>query len=239
MQHCDPEDLALLALGEDVPVDAEHLSACADCQAELESLRSVVTGARTGRVTQVTPPPSVWAGIAAATGVASAPTVPSAPTARRAVPASPARRWPTWALVAAAVAGLLAGGGVVAALGGQGEDGAPTQVVVAARLEPLVASAGAGEADLVESDGGLVLRLDARSLPADSDGFYEVWLLDEAAERMVPLGVLVGGSGEFAVPPELDLGEYPVVDVSVEPLDGDPTHSGNSLLRGSLGPLGT
>jgi hypothetical protein len=27
---------------------------------------------------------------------------------------------------------------------------------------------------------------------------------------------------------------YPIVDVSLEPLDGDPTHSGDSIARGQI-----
>jgi anti-sigma-K factor RskA len=67
------------------------------------------------------------------------------------------------------------------------------------------------------------------------DGFYEVWLLDEAVEDLVSLGVVRGG-GEVVLPlpAGLDLGEYPLVDVSVEPLDGDPGHSGVSIARGTL-----
>nr|WP_233495969.1 anti-sigma factor [Geodermatophilus sp. TF02-6] len=62
-----------------------------------------------------------------------------------------------------------------------------------------------------------------------------MWLLDEAVRGLVPLGVVQGG-GEVTLqlPPGLDLGEHPVVDVSVEPLDGDPGHSGVSVARGTL-----
>ncbi|MFP5333755.1 MAG: anti-sigma factor domain-containing protein [Actinomycetes bacterium] len=243
MQHCDPDDLALLALGEGVSVDGEHLATCRRCSEELEELRTVVAAARAGEVTEVVPPASVWAGIAAATGVRAVPAgvePPSQPVASPApvlvpdVPRAPGRRWSTWALAAAAVGGLLVGGGAASLVGG-GIDDAGQQPVAAADLEPLVEGAGVGQAGLLESERGTVLRLTAASLPPGEDGFYEVWLLDESARRMVPLGVLVGGEGEFVVPAGLDVGDYPVVDVSVEPLDGDPTHSGNSLLRGSLG----
>ena len=53
-------------------------------------------------------------------------------------------------------------------------------------------------------------------------------------EKMVPIGILSGARGEFTIPAGLDLGQYPVVDISAEPLDGDPTHSGTSLLRGTI-----
>ena len=51
---------------------------------------------------------------------------------------------------------------------------------------------------------------------------------------MVPLGVLRPGEQTLELPSGLDLGEFPIVDVSVEPLDGDPTHSGVSVARGVL-----
>jgi hypothetical protein len=38
----------------------------------------------------------------------------------------------------------------------------------------------------------------------------------------------------FVLPENLDVGEFPVVDVSNEPIDGDPTHSGDSIVRGVL-----
>jgi hypothetical protein len=61
-----------------------------------------------------------------------------------------------------------------------------------------------------------------------------VWLIDRDVTRLVSLGVLTGSEGRFAVPPSLDLTEFPVVDVSDEPLDGDPAHSGRSIIRGLL-----
>jgi hypothetical protein len=51
---------------------------------------------------------------------------------------------------------------------------------------------------------------------------------------LIPLGVVRAGTEEFELPPGVDIGEYPVVDVSVEPLDGDPAHSGRSVLRGTI-----
>jgi hypothetical protein len=36
------------------------------------------------------------------------------------------------------------------------------------------------------------------------------------------------------VPDDLNLTDWPTVEVSVEPLNGDPAHSGVSLVRGQL-----
>jgi hypothetical protein len=138
-------------------------------------------------------------------------------------------------LLLAAAASLVVGVGIGAgavALGTGDDEGL---AVAAAALDPLGDSGATGEARVVQRDDGsraLELALDA--VPLD-EGYYEVWLLDETVSRLVPVGVVQGGSGAtLELPPGLDLGEYPVVDVSVEPLDGDPGHSGDSIVRGVL-----
>jgi hypothetical protein len=40
--------------------------------------------------------------------------------------------------------------------------------------------------------------------------------------------------GTYAVPADLDPDTYSVVDISIEPRDGDDAHSGRSILRGQL-----
>lgn len=81
-------------------------------------------------------------------------------------------------------------------------------------------------------DGEVVL-LDAE-LPALADGaFYEVWLLDAEVETLVSLGALRSG-GILELPDDADLSRTPLLDVSVEQPDGDPSHSGRSVLRGEL-----
>ena len=91
-----------------------------------------------------------------------------------------------------------------------------------------------GEATVLDSVDGQVVRVDARGLPA-GDGFYEVWLLDEGLTKLVALGALPAGSvGTFTIPPGMSIVDYPVVDISLESYDGDPSHSKNSLMRGEL-----
>jgi anti-sigma-K factor RskA len=70
--------------------------------------------------------------------------------------------------------------------------------------------------------------------PALDGEYYEVWLIDPDVVGMVPLGVVRPGSQTVELPADLDIGDFPIVDVSVEPLDGDPTHSGVSVARGVL-----
>lgn len=254
MQHCAPEQLSLAALHEPLPAaDVAHLESCAQCREELASLRRGVDALAVPELAApgpaVAPPPGVWAGIAAATGVATAPrreVLAAVPPPPAAVPPPPAPapepapapvvplRTRRSRLLLAAAASLVVGVGIGAgavALGTGDDEGLS---VAAAALDPLDDRGASGEARVVERDGDLVLEVDLTAADPQ-DGFYEVWLLDEAVEDLVSLGVVRGGSEvALALPPGLDLGEYPVVDVSVEPLDGDPGHSGVSVARGVL-----
>jgi hypothetical protein len=76
----------------------------------------------------------------------------------------------------------------------------------------------------------LVIRLPDEALP----GFREVWVGSADLSRMVTLGVLGNQAGSFVLPSGLDLTQYPVVDISHEPYDGDPAHSADSIARGVL-----
>lgn len=149
-----------------------------------------------------------------------------------AVPSTaPRRRRGPW--LAAAAAGLVVGGvagglAVSAALRPEAET-----VVAEVRLEALPGWSASGDAQ-VEEDAEGRRTLVVRVTDADADGFREVWLLDAGATRLVSLGLLDGDEGRFALPADLDLAEFPVVDVSAEPFDGDPAHSGDSIVRGEL-----
>jgi hypothetical protein len=115
-------------------------------------------------------------------------------------------------------------------------DGDTGQVLAATRLEPLVdvPRAAAVVVDVGETDT-LDVTFDGPGLPTvpTIDGYYEVWLTDEDIEDMVSLGPL-RGDGIYRIPEGVDFHEFPVVDVSIEPDDGDATHSGSSVLRGTL-----
>lgn len=94
-----------------------------------------------------------------------------------------------------------------------------------------------GRAELVTVDGHTRLDVDVPDLPAGAAGeVFEVWLLAGTSGRLQSLG-LFEGSGHFAVPDGIDTSVYNVVDVSREPVDGDATHSGDSLVRGTLEPV--
>ena len=112
--------------------------------------------------------------------------------------------------------------------------GAPPQPLAAADLAPVGdADVAPVEGEFVRADRGAELHLDLSSLPPRDGAFYEVWLLDLDHGRLLSLGP-VRPDGTYALPPGTDVGEYPTVDVSVEPDDGDPGHSGTSVLRGPV-----
>jgi len=188
----------------------------------------------------VSPPPAVWAAIAAATGVPASPSTgapasaspsaapqpsPSA-VADNVVPLRPSR---TRLLLAAAAVAVVAAGAGAIALNRDDE-----VVLASTTLDPLETADASGTASVVEEDDGtrvLLVELDA---PAADGDYYEAWLADESAVGMVSMGAVRPGTTSLPVPDGLDLAEWPTVEISVEPLDGQPGHSGVSLVRGSL-----
>lgn len=144
-------------------------------------------------------------------------------------------RWPL--LLAGAAAGALItwAGLELTGIDGDGAGDEGGVVLASGPLAPLAAAAPAGDAEVVEVDGHHRLRVALEDAPDAGDGYLEVWLLRPDVSGMVTLGVLEGDSGEFLLPPGLDLGEYPVVDISLEHVDGDPGHGGDSLVRGEVG----
>jgi hypothetical protein len=242
--HVDDDVLALLALGEQAGTDADraHVQECEQCADEVAALADVVGLARGGEEL-VAPGPHVWERISAelALGAGSGGTAASAPLTAvtdpsplaPVVPLAPRRRPRSWGWIAgAAAAGVVVGGvGVGWALT---RDDRATDVVATATLEPLPGWSAAGSAAVETTrEGTRVLVVDVdESTP--TEGFREVWLLTPDATGLVSVGTLEGSSGRFDLPAGLDLEQFPVVDVSEEPLDGNPAHSGDSIVRGPL-----
>jgi anti-sigma-K factor RskA len=177
-----------------------------------------------------TPPTDLWARIEQSIRVTDVP----APT-----PLAPRR--PRSGRVSRTVLGIAAAVVVVAGIGAVAvatRDDDTTKVTDVALantdLDPRGASSQ-GTATLVRLDnGGYALDVDVTGLPAEADDYYELWVIDTNVEGMVSLGPL-HGNGRYDLPPNVDPAAYPVVDISIEPLDGKPTHSGDSILRGILG----
>ena len=155
-----------------------------------------------------------------------------------ATPTAPTRAWRAgWLrpVTAAAVACALLGVGVAAGLliGSDGTDG-PEGPALA--LRPLAQPSSAGGTARVVGRDGDTLAVEVHGLaPTDDRGFYELWLIDETAQDLVALGtfrVPESGTAEVELPLPVAPSSYRFLDVSLEPADGDPGHSGDSVLRG-------
>lgn len=253
MEHTDPDALALVALGEP-PTDPrviEHVSQCASCRHEIEALRSTVTVARSsiGEAELQSPPARVWQSLRAELGLsadlepqagaehASVVATGSAPAPVASLDAarerrSSIRRFIATIAASAAAAALVAGGVLWWGAAAPRDAG---QLIASAQLDALPDwPAATGQATVAErADGERVVQV---SLDAEvGEGVVrEVWLLTENLDGLISLGLLTGSSGEFVVPASVDLSQFSLVDISAEPLDGDPTHSGDSIVRGAL-----
>ncbi|NQX26752.1 anti-sigma factor [Microbacteriaceae bacterium VKM Ac-2854] len=235
MSHIDPEQLALIALGEPIDdAELDHLASCVVCSGEVSALAETV---RAGRepIELEAPRDAVWQRISTELGLQDAAPRPvvELPLDERPV-RSRATRWWVAGVAVAATIGLIVS--LIGGLWWRATPSDPGTVVARATLAALPAWTGAvGRADVEDYPDGrreLVLHLEA---PAPADGYLEVWLLAPDASRLVSVGVLAGADGRFALPSDLDLAAYPLVDVSAEPDDGDPQHSGDSIVRGELG----
>ena len=144
-----------------------------------------------------------------------------------------ARRWRRPALAAAACLALLVAGAGIGALVFDGDDDA--QVAAGdIDLRPLSADAsGAGGTAQLDDDAGEA-KLELSGLPPSPPSeYYELWLLD-GPQKLVSLcsfRVPDSGKASIRVPMPVDPQLFRFIDVSVEPVDGGPEHSGNSVLR--------
>jgi hypothetical protein len=237
VQHCTPEQRALAALREPLPAeDAAHLDSCTVCAADVASLRRAVDAVAVPQLAApgvpVEPPAHVWDAVAAAAGVPVAAGLP----ADAAIVPFRSRRRPLLLVAASVVLGAVVGAGAVAVLrdSGDGTVDESVEAVEAVALDPLADNEASGRAEVVRrADGSRALEV-RLTAPALADGYYEVWLIEPSITDMVPLGIARSGTQTFELPADLDLGEFPLVDVSVEPLDGNPLHSGVSVARGQL-----
>jgi hypothetical protein len=222
------DDLASFALGEvPEPTVADHIAHCEQCQAALADYERVAALARmSGRVEDDAdvPPAGLWARIEAEVN----PRTTAAPTAR------PARRWRYALLAAAAVVAVLGAAVAGWAIGHSSSSNPPSrsaQAVLQAQLG--TADDVHGTATMHSSSTGYSMDVRTKGLPA-YNGYYEVWLFNPSANKMVAIGTLgAGGVGSFTVPGGIDTQAYHVVDVSAQRYNGDNRHQ-RSVLRGPL-----
>ena len=95
--------------------------------------------------------------------------------------------------------------------------------------------------DTSNGRAGYEIEFDSSDLldALEEDADLELWLIsldaDGAPADVVSLGVVDAGQpGRHSLPAGLDPEVHFVVDISIEPRDGDELHSGRSILRGAL-----
>jgi len=264
MRHVDPEVIALLALGEQVglPEEDAHLSECDRCRGEVIALsHAAVVGRSTIESGQLLVAPSrVWDRISDELSLNSVGETPSTDSSAGANVAwsddgvesetssrhetgvtegaavhsldTRRRRWVGVVAAAAALALVTTAGSAIWSSYIPAEQ--PT-VLASATLEAFPNWADStGEARLEQlPDGTRVIDVNLTA-PATESGYREVWLITTDATALVSLGVVDGTAGQFAIPDGLDVERYALVDISQEPFDGDPAHSGDSIVRGQL-----
>ncbi|GAB3461139.1 anti-sigma factor [Kineococcus endophyticus] len=261
--HLDEDEAALAGLGEPLGAAAhQHLADCEECRAEVAGWARLGAARAAEDVQALAPPAGTWDRIAHEVGFDAATSADTRPTVLQAVPplapspsparldghrrARPAGRGPRRRLAppvaAAALAGLLVGGvaGVAGSRLATGSEpvAARPSVVSSATLRPPGATdegvdGPGGTAQVADEDGSVRLHLTVHGVSSPAQGYLEAWLLD-ADGGMVSLGTMAGDDMTVTVPAGVDLSRFDVVDVSREPLDGDPGHSSDSVLRGRL-----
>lgn len=199
-------------------------------------IEAVLSDVEAGDLELLEPPDEVWAAIESATAGDS--------DATGAVVSLASRRWTPrrLALGVAAVLVLVVAGAAAVVL--TRDD--PADVVATAALaydsenfDTLGSEASASAELVVEAGSHSIVIVDAMLPSPEAGSDLEVWLLRPDAEGnvvdLVSLGVVdPADPGSLEVPSGYDPDTFFVVDISVEPRDGDAGHSGRSILRGSL-----
>ena len=101
-----------------------------------------------------------------------------------------------------------------------------------AKLSPI--GGGRGEGTVAVTDEGATITI--RDLPNPAPGSYQVWLYNSIVDAK-SLGTFPTGSGKLDVELPSDASNYQFLDVSREPDDANPNHSGVSVMRAPLGNL--
>ena len=189
-----------------------HLAECADCRAEVDSLRGAA--ASMAEAVAVAPPPQLRDDVLASIKtVRPLPPLPSQqPDPRR------GRRFRGLLVAAAAVA--VVGTGALVTQPWSEDLSAVDQVIAAADADQASVTIDGGEATVYRSESLGKAALVTEDLPAVPDGkVYELWLQVDGA--MVPAGLLdASGDQEFLLTG--DASEATAAGITVEPDGGSP-----------------
>lgn len=190
-----------------------HLAECADCRAEVDSLRAAA--ASLAETTAVTPPAHLRADVLAAIG-----TVRPLPPLPRQADRGDGRGRRFRGLLVAAAAVAVVGTGVVVSQLREDEPSTFDRVVAASDVDTVTVPVGGGEVTVHRSESVGRAVLEAEDMPAPPKGkVYELWLQVDGA--MVPAGLLdAAGDQEFVLTG--DASEATAAGITIEPDGGSP-----------------
>ena len=201
---------------------------------DLADVEAMLRELQTSDLEFIDPPDAIWAGIEQAVTEVEAPPAPVTHIASR------RHRFVRPLIgIAAALILIVAGIGIIASRNDRDVLATAKLTFDPATFDPLGEGRSA-TVSLVNSRSGKEIVIDAASLPTDlSDEDLEMWLIEADTSGkildLVPLGIVDPTQhGAFDVPKGYDTSRYSIVDISVEPRDGNPAHSSRSILRGSL-----
>ncbi len=226
MHELEAEFGSIMGLLRDGPHDVEPVEPSADLWSKIEL--DLTAGSQATSASEAPVAPAVTPADASATTEAAAESsnVVSLADAR----ASRGKRAAIFTAVAAAVALVAVPVGLSLR-----SDSSNDILLAAGELDVLDnAASESAVVELYDTDGNLWLDLDTSRAAGDGE-FLELWLIeaDENGEvaDLISLGQ-IDGSGAYDIPDDVDLDRFSVVDISVEPDDGNPEHSGDSIHRG-------
>jgi hypothetical protein len=192
------------------------------------------------RTTFDTPPADLWQGIQRQISTdlegdqGRSPALPQSESVVTSLDHHRRRRRPAGMLLAAVAASVVA----AVAVGSIVRNG--STVVGEVQLATLTQSGvpSLGTATIVEDNGVTRLDITFDTGLVGADDTYELWIIDNQIDQMYSLGE-IGSTGEgdqrtYEIPEGVDIKDFPIVDVSLEPDDGNPDHSGDSHFRGVL-----
>jgi Anti-sigma-K factor rskA len=178
--------------------------------------------------------------------VSSAPAVPPPPPPAAKPDPARRRRRPLAAIVVIVVGALLGGFVGLLLFGGDSDDDgdsgsapaatAPAPAPKSVDLEPVLPGfSGHGTARIEGSGANSRLVMSLRGLPPREEA-YQVWLYNSLTDAL-PVDRVVGSRLDVDKVLPADPAKYKFIDVSLEPIDDNPNHSGASVLRAPVDEL--
>lgn len=198
----------------------------AESQQAFDELRGVAESISPDDRVRHEPPDDLWGRIASNLAEPNRDLGPA-----KELPGGDPRFSPRFVLVAAAalIAVLI---GASLAIAGTGGDSFVTYAAEITNADLPEAFDGTGTVTLeVDDDPMLVVEFGTEIQSDDNVG---IWILSADGTEIIPVGNVEPGDTSWDWPEGFNPQQYPIVDISIEPDDGDPTHSGRSILRGQL-----